>query len=60
MVDPCDASAFTGEAFSPKAWLNQALQTPSEADDEPLELRLSVLLTKLHLSAADVDAEATR
>ena len=45
------------QSFPPKSWLNNALSKPS---DEPLDLTLSVLLTKLHLSAADVDADVHR
>ena len=58
-MSPCDPAAFDSDAapFSPKQWLNEALSAPAPGgDEEPLELRLSVLLTKLQLSAADVDA----
>ena len=58
-MSPCDPAAFDSDAapFSPKQWLNEALSAPAlGGDEEPLELRLSVLLTKLQLSAADVDA----
>ena len=55
-----DQSAFAAAPpFSPTQWLNDALSAPAAAN-EPLELRLSVLLTKLQLSAADVDADVHR
>ena len=42
--------------FSTKEWINESLRA-APASCEPLDLRLSVLLTRLRLSAADVDAE---
>ena len=45
------------EASGPKAWINQQLQLESV---EPLEMRLSVLITKLHMGAADVEVEIQR
>ena len=52
-------AGFATATFSPTEWLNDALRAPGSAD-EPLEMRLSVLLTKLQLSAADVDADVHR
>ena len=56
-ADPTAFVTTTNPSFTPKSWLNNALSKPS---DEPLDLTLSVLLTKLHLSAADVDADVHR
>ena len=52
-------AAFTAPSFSSVEWLNRTLREGASAD-EPLEVRLSVLLTKLQLSAADVDADVHR
>ena len=54
-----DPSAFAAGDFSAIRWLNDALRAPADGA-EPLELRLSVLLTRLQLSAADVDADTHR
>ena len=42
--------------FDPKAWINRALAKDEGVGDEPVDMRLSVLLTKLQLQATDVDA----
>ena len=54
------AAAFSSADFNAKDWVNTALREGAAAADEPLELRLSVLLTKLQLAAADVDADVHR
>ena len=47
-----------GDGFDAKAWINLALTEASEgaAADEPADMRLSVLLTRLQMQATDVDA----
>jgi hypothetical protein len=55
---PCASILFGNASFSPTAWINASLSEKSEEQSpaEPLDLRLSVLLTKLRLQAADLDA----
>ena len=60
-------SAFAEEgAFSAKAWINGALRAAAEGDATDAApgggaaMRLSVLLTKLQLAAADVNDEVDR
>eukprot|EP00966_Prymnesium_polylepis_P143746 3318576-Prymnesium_polylepis.1 len=45
-----------GSSFSAKQWVNAALRA---GDDEttPLDMRLSVLITRLQIAASDVDSE---
>ena len=52
--------AFAGAAFDAAAWVNAALRAEGEGSDEPLELRISVLVTKMQLAAADIDADVQR
>ena len=46
---------FGAPSFDAKQWLNASLAADA-ASTEPVDMRLSVLLTKLQLRAADVDA----
>lgn len=45
--------AFGSAGFSPIAWVNRSLR--ADESDEPLDVRISVLLTKLQLQAADIE-----
>lgn len=54
---PGDCVRIGNASFSPAAWINASLREylGEQCPPEPLDVRLSVLLTKLHLQAADVD-----
>jgi len=58
MESPTDITRFGAAAFSAKAWINASLREVEggSSPPEPLDVRLSVLLTKLQLQAADIDA----
>ena len=55
------ADAFSASTFDAASWVNAALKAEAKGEEQnPLEVTISVLITKLQLLAADVDADVQR